>query len=266
MKKYKFNFDNKNVVILGATSNLSYRIIEAFYEYGTNLHLIGRNKDKLKNLLDNFPKAKIYSVDIQDRDKLKEIANTIKTIDIMFNFVGGNLKSATTSEDVSFFDLDIDNINKALWLNIFGGAIIPTQIFGKAMAQNPNGGSIVNISSMTAIRPLTKIVGYSMAKAAVENFTKWLSVDIVLNHNKKVRVNSIAPGFFLTEQNKYLLLDDKENLTARGQQILNQTPMSRFGKPEDLVSTALFLASDLSQFITGICVPVDGGFSAYAGV
>ena len=266
MKKYKFNFNNKNVVLLGATSVLAYSIIEAFYEYGTNLHLIDRNKDKLKTLLDNFPKAKIYSVDIQDREQLKEIANNIQTIDILFNFIGGNLKSATTSQDVSFFDIDIENINKALWLNLFGGSIIPAQIFGKVMVKNPNGGSIINISSMAAIRPLTKIVGYSMAKAAVENFTKWLSVDIALNHNKKVRVNSIAPGFFLTEQNKYLLLDDKEELTSRGKQILNQTPMSRFGKPDDLVSTALFLASDLSQFVTGICVPVDGGFSAYAGV
>lgn len=266
MQKYKFNFDNKNIVILGATSILSHTIIEAFYEYGANLHLIGRNKDKLKALSDNFPKAKIFSVDIQDSEQLKKIANNIQTIDILFNFIGGNLKSATTSQDVSFFDLDIENINKTLWLNLFGGAIIPAQIFGKVMVKNPNGGSIINISSMTAIRPLTKIVGYSIAKAAVENFTKWLSVDIALNHSKKVRVNSIAPGFFLTEQNKYLLLDDKEELTSRGKQILNQTPMSRFGKPEDLVSTALFLASDLSQFITGICVPVDGGFSAYAGV
>jgi NAD(P)-dependent dehydrogenase (short-subunit alcohol dehydrogenase family) len=152
-------------------------------------------------------------------------------------------------------------------LNLFAGAILPAQVFAREMAAKPEGASIINITSMNAFRPLTRIVGYSAAKAAVSNFTQWLAVYLAQNFNPKLRVNAIAPGFYLTEQNRYLLTDPVSNeLTERGKSIIAHTPMGRFGNPEDLAGTAVWLASDASAFVTGIVVPVDGGFSAFSGV
>jgi NAD(P)-dependent dehydrogenase (short-subunit alcohol dehydrogenase family) len=152
-------------------------------------------------------------------------------------------------------------------LNLFAGAILPAQVFGECMAANPDGGSIINISSMNAFRPLTRIVGYSAAKAAVNNFTQWLAVDLARNGYPNLRVNAIAPGFFLTEQNCFLLTDEETGeLTARGEAIIVHTPMGRFGQPSDLIGTAVWLASDASRFVTGVVIPVDGGFSAFSGV
>jgi len=143
---------------------------------------------------------------------------------------------------------------------------LPSQVFGKEMVKNPEGGSIINISSMNAFRPLTKIPGYSAAKAAVSNFTQWLAVHLAQGYNKNLRVNAIAPGFFLTEQNRYLLLNEKNELTERGKSIISHTPMGRFGEPSDLAGIVIYLASDASRFVTGTVIPVDGGFNAFAGV
>ncbi len=186
-------------------------------------------------------------------------------IDILINGAGGNKKEATTTPDLSFFDLPADAVNWVFNLN-FIGTLLPCQVFGKTMAEKGHG-VILNVSSMNAFRPLTRIPAYSAAKAAVSNFTQWLAVHINQEYSPHIRVNALAPGFYLTDQNRFLLTDAATgDLTPRGQLIIQHTPMGRFGDPEDLISTTLWLLSDGASFVTGIVVPVDGGFSAFSGV
>jgi NAD(P)-dependent dehydrogenase (short-subunit alcohol dehydrogenase family) len=177
------------------------------------------------------------------------------------------MAGATTSADQPFWDLPAEAIEKVMNLNFLAGTVMPSQVFGARMKDNPEGASIINISSMNALRPLTRIPGYSAAKAAVSNFTQWLAVHLAQEYSTKLRVNAIAPGFFLTAQNRFLLMDEKTGEpTPRGKTIIGHTPMGRYGNPEDLIGVALWLASDASRFVTGIVVPVDGGFSAFSGV
>lgn len=183
----------------------------------------------------------------------------------MINGAGGNRQPATTSPDLSFFDLPVDELDYVVRLN-FMGTLLPSQVFGRVFAQKQEG-VILNISSMAAYRPMTKVVGYAAAKAAVSNLTQWLAVHFCQNYSPHIRVNAIAPGFFLTDQNRYLLTDAKTGeLTPRGRAIMDHTPMGRFGEPFDLVGTVIWLVSDASKFVTGTVVPVDGGFMAYSGV
>lgn len=186
-------------------------------------------------------------------------------VDILINGAGGNKKEATTGPDLSFFDLPSEAVEWVFKLNVVG-TLLPSQVFGKLIVER-GAGSIINISSMNAFRPLTKIAAYSAAKAAVSNFTQWLAVHVCQNYSKTVRVNAIAPGFFETDQNRFLLRDEKTGeLTPRGRVIVGHTPMDRFGAPEDLLGTLLWLVSPAASFVTGIVVPVDGGFSAFSGV
>jgi NAD(P)-dependent dehydrogenase (short-subunit alcohol dehydrogenase family) len=186
-------------------------------------------------------------------------------VDILINGAGGNKKEATTSPEMSFFDLPADAVQWVFNLNIIG-TLLPSQVFGQVIAEQGTG-SILNISSMNAFRPLTKIPAYSGAKAAVSNFTQWLAVHMSQNYSTKIRVNAIAPGFFLTAQNRFLLLNEETNeWTPRGQQILDHTPMGHFGDPEDLIGTVFWLLSPGASFVHGVVVPIDGGFSAYSGV
>ena len=201
-----------------------------------------------------------------EQSRIRDILIDFGKVDVLVNAAGGNLKEATTSAELTFFELEISSLQKVINLNLFGGAILPAQIFGKAMIGNKEGGSIINISSMNAFRPLTRIPGYSAAKAAVNNFTQWLAVHFAQEYNKKLRVNAIAPGFFHTRQNHYLLFDEDNNLSQRGKMIIANTPMGEFGKPEDLVGACIWLASDASRFVSGIVIPIDGGFNAYCGV
>jgi NAD(P)-dependent dehydrogenase (short-subunit alcohol dehydrogenase family) len=201
----------------------------------------------------------------QIEEAAKEIIEKFGKVDILINGAGGNKKDATTSDSMPFFDLPAEAIRGVFDLN-FLGTLLPSQVFGKEMTKN-GSGVILNVSSMNALRPLTKICGYSAAKAAVSNFTQWLAVHINQNYSKDIRVNAIAPGFFLTEQNRFLLTDEKTGkLTPRGETIIGHTPMGRFGTPDDLTGTVLWLVSDAAKFVTGIVVPVDGGFSAFSGV
>ena len=273
MQKLKnFSLEGKNSVILGGAGILGSAIALGLGGAGSTIAIcdITNTDTTIEKLKNEHIKVKGYYVDVMDKNKIEhcknEIFNDFRRIDILINATGGNLKEATTSEDLSFFDLEISSLQKVLNLNLFGGAILPSQVFGKVMAENKKGGSIINISSMNAFRPLTKIPGYSAAKAAVSNFTQWLAVHFAQEYNKNLRVNAIAPGFFQTSQNHYLLFDKEDMLTARGKSIISHTPMAEFGEPEDLMGVCIWLASDASRFVTGIVVPIDGGYSAYSGV
>jgi len=207
--------------------------------------------------------------DVLDKASLEAARDVVLArfgrVDILINGAGGNKKQATTSPDLSFFDLPADAVQWVFNLN-FIGTLLPCQVFGKVMAEQGEG-IILNTSSMNAFRPLTRIPAYSAAKAAVSNFTQWLAVHISQEYSPKVRVNAIAPGFFLTEQNRFLLTDEQTGeLTPRGQTIIDHTPMARFGDPEDLIGTVLWLLSPGAAFVHGVVVPVDGGFSAFSGV
>jgi NAD(P)-dependent dehydrogenase (short-subunit alcohol dehydrogenase family) len=207
--------------------------------------------------------------DVLDRPSITSAAEAVLDaygqVDILINGAGGNKRQATTSTDVAFFDLPADAVQWVFNLN-FIGTLLPSQVFGQLMAEQGHG-IILNTSSMNAFRPLTRIPAYSAAKAAVSNFTQWLAVHMNQEYAANIRVNAIAPGFFLTEQNRFLLTDEASgDLTPRGQTIIDHTPMGRFGTPEDLVSTVVWLLSDGASFVTGVVVPIDGGFSAFSGV
>ena len=194
-----------------------------------------------------------------------EVLKTFGPIDILINAAGGNSAQATTSAGVSFFDLDVRAIESVLDLN-FTGTLQSCQVFGRPMAERGQG-CIINMASMNALRPLTRIPAYSAAKAAVANFTQWLAVHMAREYSSQIRVNALAPGFFLTEQNRFLLTDVNSGaMTSRGQAILDHTPMRRLGQPEDLLGALLWLVSPASAFVTGIVVPIDGGFSSYSGI
>src|SRR6201984_2314129 len=185
-------------------------------------------------------------------------------IDILVNCAGGNVADAIVNDERTFFSLSQEAMEQVVNLNL-NGPLRPSQVFGEVMADQKSG-SIVNISSMSAQKPLTRVIGYSVAKAAVENLTRWLAVELAKKFGEGIRVNAIAPGFFLGEQNRALLINQDRSLTSRGQNIIDHTPMGRFGQPDDLVGTTIWLASDAARFVTGVVVPVDGGFSAYGGV
>jgi NAD(P)-dependent dehydrogenase (short-subunit alcohol dehydrogenase family) len=214
-------------------------------------------------------KAVAVKCSVLDRADLeraaKAVAESLGTPTVLINGAGGNKADATTAPDREFFDLPADAVRWVFDLN-FIGTFLPSQVFGKAMVMGGRG-IIINIASMNALRPLTKIPAYSAAKAAIANFTQWLAVHMSQNYDNKVRVNAIAPGFFLTQQNRFLLTDEKTGeLTARGRTIVAHTPMGRFGEPDDLIGTLLWLLSDSSAFVHGTVIPVDGGFSAFSGV
>jgi len=194
----------------------------------------------------------------------QKVMDSFGRVDILINGAGGNRPQATTGAEQSFFDLPAEALRGVFDLNLLG-AILPSQVFGKIMA-GQKSGVILNISSMNAFRPLTNIPAYSAAKAGVSNFTQWLAVHMAQEYSPAIRVNAIAPGFFIGDQNRSLLLNDDGSLTQRGQTILAHTPMGRFGVPEDLLGTVLWLVSPAAAFVTGVVVPVDGGFSAYSGV
>ena len=190
--------------------------------------------------------------------------NSFGQIDGLINAVGGNLPGAVISDDKSIFDLSEKDFDEVVDLNL-KGTVLPSIVFGEVMAEQGRG-SIVNYSSMTVDRVITRVVGYSAAKAAMENFTRWMAVEMALKYGDGIRVNAIAPGFFIGKQNKKLLLNEDGSLTERGEKIIQNTPMKRFGKADELSGAIHFLCSDSARFVTGIVLPVDGGFSAYSGI
>jgi NAD(P)-dependent dehydrogenase (short-subunit alcohol dehydrogenase family) len=268
-----FNLQGKTAVVIGGSGTLGTAIAKGFGEAGAAVAICYRSThvdDLLAEFKDQGIKANGYFIDVTDPDQIiscrDAVYNDFSKIDILVNLAGGNILAAITTNEKSFFDLPIDALKDVTWLNLFGGAIIPAQAFGQKMLENEDGGSIINITSMNTYRPLLGRPGYAAAKSAVSNFTQWLAVHIARDCKKEIRVNAIAPGFFLNVRMRRELFDDSGNYTDRGQAILSHTPMARLGEPEDLVGTAIWLASDASKFVTGAVIPVDGGFNAFAGV
>ena len=271
-----FSLKGKIAVVLGGGGILGTSISEGLAEAGADIAVCDLRAETAISLAEKIEseyrvKAKGYELDAMNIDSLKKVCSDImkefKSINILVNAVGGNIKEATTSETQSFFDLSNVALQKVIDLNLMAGAILPSQVFGREMAGSSEDGSIINISSMNYFRPLTRTPGYSAAKAAVSNFTQWLAVDLAQAYGEKIRVNAVAPGFFLTDQNRFLLTNPETGeLKPRGNKIIQHTPMGRFGQPADLIGTVIWLASDASKFVTGITIPVDGGFSAYSGV
>jgi len=261
------------VVITGGAGVLCAEMARALAARGAAVALLDVDADAARAQAESIRAAGGRALEVRcsvlEREDLERAARAVEAAlgrpTVLINGAGGNKREATTAPDRSFFDLPADAVRWVFDLN-FLGTFLASQVFGKVMAEG-EGGSIVNISSMNALRPLTKIPAYSAAKAAVSNFTQWLAVHMSQDCGNKVRVNAIAPGFFLTQQNRFLLIDEKTSgLTPRGQQIVDHTPMGRFGAPEELIGTLLWLLSDSSKFVHGVVVPVDGGFNAYGGV
>lgn len=273
--------EGKTVVVTGAGGVICSRIAEGLCEVGMNVMLLdideARAIEEATSLKQRFPDQIIegFFANVLDKRSLesaqKRILNFVSAIDFIINGAGGNSPKATTQAEqiipgktdglTNFFDLEMDGFDHVFNLN-FKGTILPTMVFGKDLVERGTGG-ILNISSMNAMRPLTKIPAYSAAKSSINNFTEWLAVHFA---KTGVRVNAIAPGFFITTQNKFLLIGEDGSLTERGQKIITGTPMGRYGEIEELVGTTIYLLSDMSKFVTGIVIPIDGGFSAYSGV
>lgn len=268
-----YDFSGRSVLITGGAGVLGGEIACALVGCKANVAIVDRSPEMAERLIHRFEpaggRAIIVYGDVLKPEVMQETTNRVLAefgqIDCLINAAGGNKPQATTNPELSFFDLPPDALRFVFDLNILG-TILPCQIVGKHMAGRGEG-VILNISSMSAFRPLTRIPAYSAAKAGVSNFTQWLAVHMAQEYSPNIRVNAIAPGFFLTEQNRFLLTNQETGqLTPRGQSIIDHTPMGRFGGPEDLLGAVMWLLSPASAFVTGVVVPIDGGFAAYSGV
>ena len=264
---------DKVAVITGAGGVLCGTMAQALAAQGARVAVLDLLPDAAQKVADSIKadggKALAVQNNVLDKvnleDACQKVLSEFGRVDFLINGAGGNKKEATTSDQLSFFDLPADALKFVFELNILG-TILPCQVFGKVLADQGTG-TILNVSSMNAFTPLTKIAAYSAAKAAVSNFTAWLAVHISQNCSPDIRVNAIAPGFFLTDQNRFLLTDSNTGkLTPRGQTIIDHTPMGKFGQPEDLLGCVLWLLSDAAKFVHGTVIPIDGGFSAFSGV
>lgn len=267
-----YDFTGRSIVITGGTGVLCGEMAKALVGCGANVAILARTPEKGEALLAEISgpgRAIIVTGDVLKHETLQEATRTVLEefgrIDCLINGAGGNSPQATTRPDLTFFNLPEEALRYVFDLNMLG-TILPCQVFGHQMAEQGEG-VILNVSSMSAVRPLTRVIGYSAAKAGINNFTQWLAVHLAHQYSPRIRVNAVAPGFFVTEQNRALLTDPATGaLTQRGQSIISHTPMGRFGQPEDLLGAVLWLLSPASAFVTGIVVPVDGGFSAFGGV
>jgi len=271
-----YDFTGRTVVVTGGAGVLGFEIARMLVECNANVVILSRNQERAEKSIAKITKdvksngrAMYIQGDVLTIDTLQQAKETIHAqfgdVDILINAAGGNHPQATTSPDLSFFDLPLDALRHISDLNLLG-TVLPCQVFGRGMAERGEG-VILNVSSMNAYRPLTRIPAYSAAKAAVSNFTQWLAVHMAQNYSPRIRVNAIAPGFFITDQNRFLLTDkDTGDLTVRGKSVIAHTPMNRFGTPEDLLGATMWLISPAAAFVTGAVIPVDGGFSAFSGV
>lgn len=267
-----FDISGKTAVITGGTGILGGAMAIGLAQADARVVVLGRKKESGEKLLKKIEalgkRAMFVQADVLDADALAAAREVILkahgTIDILVNAAGGNMPGATVLPEQTFFDLKMDEFKKVVDLNLHG-TVLPTKIFCDVMAKQKKG-VIINIASMTSFRPVTRVVGYSAAKAAIDNFTGWLAIEMARKFGEGIRVNAIAPGFFITEQNLRLLTNEDGSNTARGQAVINNTPFGRFGVPDELIGTLIWLCSDASKFVTGVNVPVDGGFNVYCGV
>lgn len=268
----RFSVKNKIIIISGGTGVLGKAIAAHLAREGAKMIILGRNPSKVealvKEIKDDGGFAFAAIADVTDEQKLQTLQETLakefNKIDVLINAAGGNMPGAIVTPEQTLSDLSGEEVKKIMDLNYLG-TFLPTKAFLPLLLAE-NKASIINISSMAASRPMTRVMGYASAKAAVDNLTKWMAVEFSKKHGPEVRVNAVAPGFFLTEQNRKLLTEEDGSLTTRGNQIIEHTPMGRFGDPEDLFGTIQWLCSDASKFLTGTIIPVDGGFSAFSGV
>lgn len=267
-----FNIENKVILVTGACGVLGGGIAKYLLENKATVILLHYKEAPLLAAVRDFKKisekVEGYLCNVVEEKSLQEVAKkivqTYGKIDALINAAGGNKPGATVGPTQSVFDVDVEQFKQVIDLNLFG-SIIPSLIFGKEMAKNKKG-TIVNVSSMAADRAITRVMGYSASKAAIDNFTKWMAVELAQKYGDGMRVNAIAPGFFIGNQNRTLLTNEDGSYTERGNTIIKNTPMNRFGNADELNGAIHYLCSDASKFVTGIVIPIDGGFSAFSGV
>ncbi|HSH80910.1 MAG TPA: SDR family oxidoreductase [Herpetosiphonaceae bacterium] len=272
-----FSLEDKVAVVIGGTGVLGGAMARGLARAGARVGVLGRRRNRAEEVAEEIGgtggKAFALPADVLRREQLEAARGVVLErwgrVDILVNAAGGNVPAATVDDNATIFDLPLEAFREVFDLNLLG-TLLASQVLGEVMARRSDGGEasgcIVNVSSMAAQRPLTKVGGYSAAKAAVENLTRWLAVELSRRYGAGLRVNAIAPGFFLGEQNRALLVEEDGSLTPRGRTIVGHTPAGRFGEPEELVSTLIWLCGPGARFVNGIVVPVDGGFSAYSGV
>ncbi|MBZ0303907.1 MAG: SDR family oxidoreductase [Anaerolineae bacterium] len=271
---YSIDLTGKVAVVTGGSGVLGTSFCQGLAQAGASVVVMGTTLEKAQKAVESITAsggtALALAANVLDKAALEAAYEAIiaeyGTVDILLNCAGGNKPEAMTAPDNSrsFFDLPEDALQWVFNLN-FMGSLLPSQVFARPMAEKGEG-VIINISSMSADRPLTRVVAYGAAKAAIDNFTQWMAVYMAKEYSPNIRVNAIAPGFFITTQNVRIVTNEDGSFTPRGQLIVDNTPMGRFGKPEELVGTLLWLVSDGAKFVTGTIIPVDGGFSAFAGV
>jgi len=267
-----FRLDGKVAVITGGGGVLASEIGSGLSKAGVKIVFLDINEEAAravaKKIVDQGGIATGLKTNVLDLEALKasrdEILAEYGRIDILLNAAGGNMPGATISPEQTVFDLDVKDMDRVTTLN-YNGTVLPSMVFGEVMSKQKSG-NIINFSSMAAFQSITRVVGYSAAKAAVSNFTAWMAMELAMKFEGSIRVNAIAPGFFIGNQNRDLLLNPDGSLTRRGQQVIDKTPMGRFGEAHELVGAILFLVSDAASFVTGIVLPIDGGFSTYSGV
>jgi len=271
-RKEMFRLNGKVAVITGAGGIICSELAKDLAGVGAKIALLDLSLERAQAATDVITQAGgdaiAVEADVLSEESLKKakdsVLNKFGKIDILINGAGGNSPKATTNPDQTFFDLPVDAIKWVFDLN-FMGTVLPTQIFGKLMADQKTG-CIVNIASMASYRPLTKVLAYSSSKSAIVNYTEWMAVHFCQNYSPEIRVNAIAPGFLLTEQNRFLLTNEDGSLTPRGDSVIRSTPMARFGRPDEMSGAVIYLCSDAATFVTGTVLPIDGGFNAFSGV
>lgn len=267
-----FDVTDKVIVITGGGGALGGSMAAHLSNQGARIAILDLRQEPAQAAADRLKEAGgealAFAANVLDQENVDQVCQEIVAkwgqVDVLINAAGGNMAGATIGPEQTIFDLSLDAFQKVSSLNL-NGSVIPSLVFGQQMAQQKQG-VIINISSMTAQRAITRVVGYSVAKAAIDNFTKWMAVELARKFGEGLRVNAIAPGFFIGDQNRRLLLEADGGLTDRGKTIIAHTPMGRFGEAEELNGTIHWLCSDASRFVTGIVVPIDGGFSAFSGV